>query len=99
MFVWFTDDFFRRINHPTDTRFVSVKEKPRIDRKNQSPYLRIMPKIDQGILSKSTVNKSLYPIQTYQTEYGFVNQKTFNKVMCDVFVPHVEKTRKKVARE
>jgi len=42
------------------------------------------------------VDENMYPVKTYRTDNGYMDQKTFMKVMQEVFIPFVNEERKKV---
>lgn len=43
------------------------------------------------------MNESLYPVKTYRTAKGYMDQLTFTDVMLDVFIPYVNDVRRTVS--
>jgi len=43
------------------------------------------------------VDLSTYPVKTYRTDNGYMDQKTFYKVMNDIFIPIVDSQRRFIA--
>ena len=42
------------------------------------------------------VNESVYPVKTYRTANGYMDQKTFVDILRDVFIPYVNDVRRQV---